>query len=61
MKDGQTHYVEARREVIVSGGAINRPKLLMLSGIGPRTHLEDMGVSIGSNKTFLEQNRAMIH
>lgn len=33
-------------EVILSGGAINSPQLLMLSGIGPGTHLRDMGLSV---------------
>ncbi|HEY2131420.1 MAG TPA: choline dehydrogenase [Acetobacteraceae bacterium] len=34
----------ATREVILAGGAINSPQLLMLSGIGPARHLQDMGI-----------------
>jgi choline dehydrogenase len=37
--------VRARREVIVSGGAINSPKLLLLSGIGPADELRNRGVA----------------
>lgn len=42
----QTNEARAAREVIVSGGAINSPHLLLLSGIGPAEHLRDHGVDV---------------
>ena len=45
IKDNQTLTVRARKEVILSAGAVMSPQILMLSGIGPKTHLEDAGVS----------------
>lgn len=43
-------YTEfARKEIIISGGAINSPQLLMLSGIGPKRHLEDKNIPLIKN------------
>jgi choline dehydrogenase len=41
---GRRHVVRARREVVLCGGAINSPQLLMLSGIGDRELLADHGI-----------------
>ncbi|KAF8792820.1 Glucose dehydrogenase like protein [Argiope bruennichi] len=41
-----TYIVKARKEIIVSGGSINSAQLLMLSGIGPKHHLEEMGIPV---------------
>jgi len=43
---GKLHKVEARREIILSGGAINSPHLLMLSGVGPADQLRQHGIEI---------------
>ena len=41
---GQRPVVRARREVVLCGGAINSPQLLMLSGIGDREQLAEHGI-----------------
>lgn len=43
---GEDYVVEANKEVILSGGAINSPHLLMLSGIGPADHLKEKDITI---------------
>jgi choline dehydrogenase/4-pyridoxate dehydrogenase len=56
VRNGQREEVRAQREVLLAGGAINSPQLLMLSGIGDPKHLADVGInpvaalrSVGSN------------
>ncbi|MCA1562380.1 MAG: GMC family oxidoreductase N-terminal domain-containing protein [Acidobacteria bacterium] len=38
--------ITAKKEVILCGGAINSPQLLMLSGIGPKDHLNQHGIAV---------------
>ncbi|HUZ52120.1 MAG TPA: GMC family oxidoreductase N-terminal domain-containing protein [Streptosporangiaceae bacterium] len=44
--DGSELTVSARREVIVCCGAIDTPRLLLLSGIGPAAQLRDLGIDV---------------
>jgi choline dehydrogenase-like flavoprotein len=43
---GSTQRAHARAGVVLSAGAINSPRLLMLSGVGPAAHLQQMGVRV---------------
>jgi len=43
---GEPQTARANAEVILSGGAVNSPQLLMLSGIGPAEHLIEMGIDV---------------
>ena len=53
---GQLKTAHARREIILCGGAINSPQLLMLSGIGPAAHLAEHGIAVVQDLRGVGQN-----
>lgn len=43
---GRTLRIGARKQIVLSGGAINSPALLLMSGIGPAAELRQVGVDV---------------
>ncbi len=54
--DGEVQQVIARKEVILSGGALNSPHVLMLSGIGPADHLREHGIAVEADLPGVGEN-----
>ena len=56
IQDGQVKQAHVDREVIVSAGALQSPKLLMLSGIGPAEHLRSLNIPVVADLPGVGQN-----
>ncbi len=56
LQDGSEQQVRAKKEVILSGGAINSPQLLMLSGVGPGEHLQKFGIRVVADVAGVGEN-----
>ncbi len=53
---GELKTARARREIILCGGAIGSPHLLLLSGIGPAAHLAQHGIAVVQDLPGVGQN-----
>ncbi|MBW3562305.1 MAG: GMC family oxidoreductase N-terminal domain-containing protein [Actinobacteria bacterium] len=56
VRSGARHTARPTREVIISGGAINSPQLLLLSGIGPADELRDVGIELAHDLPGVGRN-----
>jgi choline dehydrogenase-like flavoprotein len=54
LSDGR--LIRARAEIILAAGAINSPKILMTSGIGPAKHLVENGIPVVADRPGVGQN-----
>ncbi|MFK7888945.1 MAG: GMC family oxidoreductase [Gammaproteobacteria bacterium] len=54
-RDGEAFTVDAGH-VVVCGGAINSPQLLMLSGVGPADHLRRLGLKVVADRPAVGEN-----
>ena len=48
VKNNKVHRVKATREIILSAGTIGSAQIMMLSGLGPKKHLEDLKARLPS-------------
>ncbi|KAI1843115.1 hypothetical protein JX266_010642 [Neoarthrinium moseri] len=55
-KDGSTQTIGVRKEVIISAGAINSPRLLELSGVGDGSLLQRLGINVVVDNPHVGEN-----
>ncbi|WP_269929396.1 GMC family oxidoreductase [Aminobacter sp. HY435] len=53
---GRTKVARAAKEIILSGGAVNSPQLLMLSGIGDARRLNQLGITVAADRPEVGKN-----
>ncbi len=56
LQDGREHKAVAEGEIILAGGAVNSPQLLMLSGIGPADHLRALSLPVTADLPGVGEN-----
>jgi choline dehydrogenase len=56
VKDGSSTVLRARREVILSAGALESPAILMRSGVGPASELAGLGISVVADVPAVGRN-----
>lgn len=56
VRNGRRQILRARKEVILSASTFNSPKLLMLSGIGPKADLDHLGISVRADRPGVGAN-----
>ncbi|XP_059474195.1 glucose dehydrogenase [FAD, quinone]-like [Neocloeon triangulifer] len=56
VKGGESRVVSVGKEVVLSAGAIGSPHILLLSGIGPEEHLNEMGIQVVKNSKMVGKN-----
>ena len=57
-QEGSRRFIQARQEVVLCGGAVNSPQLLMLSGIGDTKQLQRHGIDVVYHSPEVGQNLA---
>ena len=55
-QNGKTEYIYASKEVIIAASAINSPKILLLSGIGPAEELKTNGIEVIADRPGVGKN-----
>ena len=56
LRDGREETVHCDREVLLSGGAVNSPQVLLLSGVGPAAHLRELGIDVVADLPGVGEN-----
>ncbi len=51
--EGQLFRVEASKQIVLCAGALETPKLLMLSGVGPAEHLREFGIPVVADRACI--------